>query len=109
MQTRKDWMKKYYTEEQLTDLRKRWSPEVQAESEHGWAALARDTEAAIARGEDPNGETGQQLARRRQKLLEQFTGLAPSGNSPRSHGATGKASSLSNSFFVFTSGSKAVA
>jgi hypothetical protein len=53
--------------------------------------------------------TGQQLAMRRQKLLEQFTGLAPSGNSPRSHGATGKASSLSNSFFVFTSGSKAVA
>jgi DNA-binding transcriptional MerR regulator len=77
MQTRKDWMKKYYTEQQLIDLRKRWSPEVQAESEHGWAALARDTEAAIARGEDPNGETGQQLARRRQKLLEQFTGGDP--------------------------------
>jgi len=36
MQTRKDWMKKYYTEEQLADLRKRWSPEVQAESERGW-------------------------------------------------------------------------
>ena len=32
MQTRKDWMKKYYTEEQLDNLRQRWTPEVQAES-----------------------------------------------------------------------------
>src|SRR5579863_8527058 len=29
MQTKKDWMKKYYTEEQLSDLKKRWTPEVQ--------------------------------------------------------------------------------
>jgi len=77
MQTRKDWMKKYYTEEQLTNLRERWTPEVQAESQRGWAELVRDTEAAIARGEDPLGETGQQLAERRQKLLDQFTGGDP--------------------------------
>lgn len=77
MQTRKDWMKKYYTEEQLADLRKRWSPEVQAESERGWAELARDTEAAIARGEEPGGETGRQLALRRRKLVEKFTGGDP--------------------------------
>jgi DNA-binding transcriptional MerR regulator len=36
MQTRKDWMKKYYTEEQLENLRKRWTPEVQAESQRAW-------------------------------------------------------------------------
>jgi MerR family transcriptional regulator, thiopeptide resistance regulator len=77
MHTRKDWMKKYYTEEQLADLRTRWSPELQAESERGWAALARDTEAAIANGEDPSGETGQELARRRRKLIAQFTGGDP--------------------------------
>jgi DNA-binding transcriptional MerR regulator len=77
MQTRKDWMKKYYTEEQLAGLRQRWSPEVQAGSERGWAALVRDTEAAIARGEEPGGETGRQLAARREKLLEQFTGGDP--------------------------------
>ena len=77
MQTRKDWMKKYYTEEQLADLRKRWSPEVQAESQRGSAALVQDTEAAIARDEDPGGEVGQQLAARRQKLLDQFTGGDP--------------------------------
>jgi len=74
MQTRKDWMKKYYTEEQLADLRKRWSPEVQAKSERGWAALVRDTEAAISRGDDPGGTTGLQLAERRQQLLALFTG-----------------------------------
>jgi MerR family transcriptional regulator, thiopeptide resistance regulator len=77
MQTRKDWMKKYYTEAQLADLRERWSPEVQAESELAWAALVQDAETAISRGEDPNSETGHQLAVRRQKLLEQFTGGDP--------------------------------
>ena len=73
MQTRKDWMKKYYTEEQLADLRKRWTPEVQAQSERKWAALVQDTEAAIARGEDPMDTIGQQLAVRREELLNQFT------------------------------------
>ncbi len=77
MQTRKDWMKKYYTEDQLANLRQRWSPEVQAESESGWAALARDTEEAITSGADPAGETGLQLAARRQKLLAMFTGGDP--------------------------------
>ena len=77
MQTRKDWMKKYYTEEQLANLSQRWSPEIQAEVERGWAALAQDTEAAIARGEVPGGETGLQLAARRRKLLEMFTGGDP--------------------------------
>ncbi len=74
MQTRKDWMKKYYTEEQLANLRKRWSPEVQAESQRGWEALAKDTEEAIATGADPAGEVGRQLAARRKRLLAMFTG-----------------------------------
>ncbi len=77
MQTRKDWMKKYYTEEQLNALRQRWSPEVQAESERGWAELVHDVEAAIARGETPDSETGQSLAARRQQLLDLFTGGDP--------------------------------
>ena len=77
MQTRKDWMKKYYTEEQLASLRQRWSPEVQAESQRGWDALAKDTEEAIASGADPAGKLGSQLAARRQKLLALFTGGDP--------------------------------
>ena len=78
MQTRKDWMKKYYTEEQLEKLRQRYSPEVQAEAERGWNELARDVEAAIARGETPESETGQKLAERRRKLIDLFTGGDPS-------------------------------
>ena len=77
MQNRKDWMKKYYTEEQLDDLHKRWSPEVQAESERGWAELVHDVESATARGETPESETGRKLAERRQKLLDLFTGGDP--------------------------------
>lgn len=77
MQTRKDWMKKYYSEEQLANLRQRWSPEVQAESERLWTALACDTEKAIAEGVDPADEAGLQLAARRQELLAMFTGGDP--------------------------------
>lgn len=77
MQTRKDWMKKYYSEDQLAKLRQRWTPEVQAEAERGWAQLAKDTEAAIARREDPAGEVGQEIARRRRELLNLFTGGDP--------------------------------
>jgi DNA-binding transcriptional MerR regulator len=77
MQTRKDWMKSYYSEEQLANLRRRWSPEVQAESERGWADLVRDTEAAISQGDQPSGRTGLQLAQRRQALLAMFTGGDP--------------------------------
>jgi MerR family transcriptional regulator, thiopeptide resistance regulator len=77
MQTRKDWMKKYYTEEQLASLRQRWTPELQAEADRGWAALAKDVEAAIARGDQPGSDTGLQLAARRRKLLEMFTGGDP--------------------------------
>lgn len=74
MQTRKDWMQKYYTEEQLANLKSRWSPEVQAQADKDWQELIRDVEAAIARKEDPAGEVGQQLAARRKDLLQQFTG-----------------------------------
>lgn len=77
MQTRKDWMKKYYTEEQLANLNRRWSPEVQAQAEHDWKALIQDVEAAIARNEDPAGQIGRQLAARRRNLLLQFTGGDP--------------------------------
>ncbi|HKS71958.1 MAG TPA: MerR family transcriptional regulator [Terriglobales bacterium] len=77
MQTRKDWMQKYYTEEQLANLKRRWSPEVQAQSERDWKELIADVEAAIARHEDPASEVGKHLAERRRNLLLQFTGGDP--------------------------------
>lgn len=66
MQSGKGWLKKYYTEEQIENLSKRWSPEVQEKSELGWAELAKDTEEAITRGESQDGEYGRRLAERRQ-------------------------------------------
>lgn len=77
MQTRKDWMKKYYTEEQLSDLRKRYTPEVQAQAERDWTELVRDVEAAIAHGKGPESEIGRKLAERKQKLIDLFTGGDP--------------------------------
>ncbi|HEY6371371.1 MAG TPA: hypothetical protein VIX37_12400 [Candidatus Sulfotelmatobacter sp.] len=62
-----------------------WSPEVQAESQRGWDALAKDTEAAIANGADPTEEIGLQWTARRKKQLELFTGGDPGSeqNLPR--------------------------
>jgi MerR family transcriptional regulator, thiopeptide resistance regulator len=77
VETRKEWMSKYFTEDQLEDLRNRFSPERKAESDRAWAVLANDTEKAIAQGEAPSGKTGQQLATRRQKLFDQFTAGDP--------------------------------
>ncbi len=77
MQTRKDWMQKYYSEEQLANLKSRWSPEVQAQADKDWKELIKDVEAAIAQKEDPAGEVGEQLAVRRRTLLLQFTGGDP--------------------------------
>jgi DNA-binding transcriptional MerR regulator len=77
MQTRKDWMQKYYSEEQLANLKSRWSPEVQVQADKDWKELIRDVEAAIAQKEDPASEAGKQLAARRKNLLLQFTGGDP--------------------------------
>ncbi len=77
MQTRKDWMRKYYTDEQLAEIKKRWTPEVQEESTRAWAELIRDTEQAIAAGERPDGEVGRRLGARRRELIRQFTGGDP--------------------------------
>ena len=77
MQTRKDWMRQYYTEEQLAELKKRWTPEVQEQSNRAWAELIRDTEQAIAAGERPEGDLGRRLGARRQELIRQFTAGNP--------------------------------
>ncbi|HEY3282852.1 MAG TPA: MerR family transcriptional regulator [Armatimonadota bacterium] len=74
-ETNVEWVKGYYTEEQMADLSSRWSPEVQAKAEKDWADLARDVEAAL--GEDPAGPVAQALADRHQDLIGQFTGGNP--------------------------------
>ena len=75
MQKNWEWVKKYYTEEQLADLSSRWNPELQAQAERDWAELIRDVEGAL--DEDPASERAQALAARWTALIERFTGGDP--------------------------------
>lgn len=77
MQNDWEWAKNYYTEQQLEELAKRWSPELQAQAERDWATLMQDVEAAIRDGEDPASDRAQVLAERWSQLLEAFTGSDP--------------------------------
>ncbi len=75
MQSNTEWMKRYYTPEQLKSLESRSHLAERGQQE--WAELIRDVEAALAAGEDPAGPQGQALAERQRRLIEQFTGGDP--------------------------------
>ncbi|MBA2340727.1 MAG: MerR family transcriptional regulator [Pyrinomonadaceae bacterium] len=77
MQKNMEWVKKYYTQEQLAELGKRWSPELQEKASQDWTALIKDVEAAINRGENPASENAKKLAARWSELIEAFTGGDP--------------------------------
>lgn len=77
MQNDMEWMKKYYTEEQLAELAERGTPEVLEKGQRDWAALIKDVEAAVADGVDPRSERAQALAARWSSLIEAFTGGNP--------------------------------
>ena len=77
MQNNTEWMKRYYTEEQLAELAERGTPEVLEQGQRDWAALIKDVEAAVAEGVDPRSERGQELSRRWSALIEAFTGGNP--------------------------------
>ena len=77
MQNDIEWMKKYYTEEQLADLARRGTPEVLERGQREWATLIKEVEAAAGAGLDPASDEAQQLAARWQKLIEEFTGGDP--------------------------------
>lgn len=77
MQNDMEWMKKYYTEEQLAELAERGTPEVLERGQRDWAALIKEVEAAVAEGVDPQSEQAQALAARWANLIEAFTGGNP--------------------------------
>lgn len=77
MQNDMEWMKKYYTEEQLEELAARGAGGVRERGEQEWAALIREVKAAALAGEDPASEKSQALAARWSKLIEAFTGGDP--------------------------------
>lgn len=77
MQHDTEWMKKYYTEEQLADLARRGTPEVLERGQHEWQKLLGEVEAASAEGLDPSSERARELAARWEGLIEEFTGGDP--------------------------------
>ena len=77
MQHDTEWMKKYYTEEQLADLARRGTPEVLERGQREWQKLIGEVEAAVAEGLDPASERAQALAARWEGLIEEFTGGDP--------------------------------
>lgn len=78
MQHDTEWMKKYYTEEQLADLARRGTPEVLERAPREWQKILGEVEAAVAEGLDPASERAQALAARWEGLIEEFTGGDPS-------------------------------
>jgi DNA-binding transcriptional MerR regulator len=77
MQNDMEWMKKYYTEEQLAELAERGTPEVLERGQRDWAILIKDVQAAMAEGVDPQSERAQALVARWSSLIEAFTGGNP--------------------------------
>ena len=77
MQHDTEWMKKYYTEEQLADLARRGTPEVIERGQREWQELIGEVESAAAEGLDPASERAQSLVARWDGLVEQFTGGDP--------------------------------
>ncbi len=77
MQNNMEWVKKYYTEEQLEELAARGGDGAHERGEQDWAILIRDVEEAIAQGVEPQSERAQALAARWSNLIEAFTGGNP--------------------------------
>lgn len=80
MQSSKDWMKQYYSEDAQTKIAEKartWTPEMQAKVQQDWKELISDVEAARSRGEDPAGAQARSLAQRWSDLVRGFTGGDP--------------------------------
>ena len=77
MQNNMEWIKKYYTEEQLEELDRRGAGGVRERGEQEWALLIKEVEEAVGAGLDPSSEKAQALAARWANLIEAFTGGNP--------------------------------
>ena len=71
----KDWMKKYYTDEQLAELERRAkaNPGEAEQGRRDWAVLIADVEKAVADGVDPASSEGKELAVRWGEMIRRFT------------------------------------
>ncbi|WP_044934096.1 MerR family transcriptional regulator [Pseudacidobacterium ailaaui] len=76
MEQNKEWMKKYFTPEQLAALhaRRNADPEAIRRGEEAWAKLIPEVEAAAQMGLDPSSPGARTLAQRWTDLVRGFTG-----------------------------------
>ena len=70
-----EWVKSYYTPEQLEALAKRGTPEVLEKGQADWTKLLADIEAH--KSGDPHGPAARDLAKRWRELIDQFTAGDP--------------------------------
>jgi MerR family transcriptional regulator, thiopeptide resistance regulator len=73
-------LEKYYTPEQLEILQQRQEllgEEQMRQSQVDWQELIEQMQAAMEKGTDPKSEVVQALVRRRQELIDEFTGGDP--------------------------------
>ena len=77
MQNDMNWIKQYYTAEQLEELAARGANGVREQGERDWALLIKEVEEAASAGLDPSSEKAQALAARWSKQIEAFTGGNP--------------------------------
>ncbi len=78
MQKNMEWKGKYFSAEakvKVSARRNQLSPQQLEQANKDWTALHADVEASL--GEDPAGPTGQALAARWEKLVQDFTGGDP--------------------------------
>lgn len=71
---------KYYTKEQLEELearRQQVGEERIQQVQQEWAVLMAEVREEVAKGTDPRGERGRELAARWQSLIDEFTGGNP--------------------------------
>ncbi|KXK57700.1 MAG: MerR family transcriptional regulator [Chlorobi bacterium] len=74
MATNNEWVKEYYTPEQLDAIEKRATPETITQGQQAWGQLIADIEEAAANGVDPASAEAQTLIQRQESLIEGFTG-----------------------------------
>ncbi|MFC4076116.1 MerR family transcriptional regulator [Salinithrix halophila] len=76
MEEKKDWWKKYYSDEavkKLEERQKTYSEEDALQDAARWNEAIADMKKAVAEGKDPAAPEGQDIARRWWNLIEEFT------------------------------------
>lgn len=80
METKNEWMKKYYSEDAQAKIAQKaanFTPEMQAQVTQQWNELIREVESAIRSKQDPAGAPARGLAERWAGMTRGFTGGDP--------------------------------